>query len=99
MLDVIEDTRNEFKIKLTDKFEQEVIAFLNTAGGNIFIGVNDKGNIIGINGDIDLLQRKIKDKIKDNIMPSTLGLYDVVVLEKNNKKYIKIVISRGNEIQ
>lgn len=82
MLDVIEDTRNEFKIKLTDKFEQEVIAFLNTAGGNIFIGVNDKGNIIGINGDIDLLQRKIKDKIKDNIMPSTLGLYDVVVLEK-----------------
>ena len=37
MLDVIEDTRNEFKIKLTDKFEQEVIAFLNTAGGNIFI--------------------------------------------------------------
>ncbi len=63
MLDVIEDTRNEFKIKLTDKFEQEVIAFLNTAGGNIFIGVNDKGNIIGINGDIDLLQRKIKDRI------------------------------------
>ena len=97
MLDVIEDTRNEFKIKLTDKFEQEVIAFLNTAGGNIFIGVNDKGNIIGINGDIDLLQRKIKDKIKDNIMPSTLGLYDVVVLEKKNKKYIKIVIARGNE--
>lgn len=97
MLDVIEDTRNEFKIKLTNKFEQEVIAFLNTAGGNIFIGVNDKGNIIGINGNIDLLQRKIKDKIKDNIMPSTLGLYDVVVLEKNNKKYIKIVIARGNE--
>ena len=63
MFDVIEDTRNEFKIKLTDKFEQEVIAFLNTAGGNIFIGVNDKGNIIGINGDIDLLQRKIKDRI------------------------------------
>lgn len=63
MLDVIEDTRNEFKIKLADKFEQEVIAFLNTAGGNIFIGVNDKGNIIGINGDIDLLQRKIKDRI------------------------------------
>ncbi|CCY46648.1 putative uncharacterized protein [Firmicutes bacterium CAG:822] len=63
MLDVIEDTRNELKIKLADKFEQEVIAFLNTAGGNIFIGVNDKGNIIGINGDIDLLQRKIKDRI------------------------------------
>ena len=97
MLDVIEDVRNEFKIKLTDKFEEEVISFLNTNGGNIYIGVNDKGDIIGINGNIDLLQRTIKDRIKDNIMPSTLGLYDVIVLEKDNKKYIKVIIARGNE--
>ena len=80
MLDIIEDVRNEFKVKLTDKFEEEVISFLNANGGNI-----------------DLLQRTIKDRIKDNIMPSTLGLYDVIVLEKDNKKYIKIIIARGNE--
>ena len=30
-------------------------------------------------------------------MPSTLGLYDVIVLEKDNKKYIKVIIARGNE--
>ncbi len=97
MLDVIEDVRNEFKIKLTDKFEEEVISFLNTNGGNIYLGINDKGDIIGINGNIDLLQRTIKDRIKDNIMPSTLGLYDVIVLEKDNKKYIKVIIAKGNE--
>ena len=97
MLDIIEDVRNEFKVKLTDKFEEEVISFLNTNGGNIYIGVNDKGDIIGINGNIDLLQRTIKDRIKDNIMPSTLGLYDVIALEKDNKKYIKVIIARGNE--
>ena len=97
MLNIIEDVRNEFKIKLTDKFEEEVISFLNTNGGNIFIGVNDKGNVVGINGNIDFIQRKIKDRIKDNIMPSTLGLYDVVVLEENGKKYIKVIIARGNE--
>lgn len=97
MLDVIEDLRNEFKVKLTDKFEEEVISFLNTYGGNIYLGINDKGDIIGINGNIDLLQRTIKDRIKDNIMPSTLGLYDVIVLEKENKKYIKVIIARGNE--
>ncbi len=97
MLNVIEDVRNEFKVKLTDKFEEEVISFLNTNGGNIYLGVNDKGDIVGINGNIDLLQRTIKDRIKDNIMPSTLGLYDVVVLEENNKKYIKIIIARGSD--
>lgn len=97
MIDVIEDVRNEFKVKLTDKFEEEVISFLNTNGGNIYIGVNDKGDIVGINGNIDLLQRTIKDRLKNNIMPSTLGLYDVVVLEENNKKYIKIIIAKGSE--
>ena len=97
MIDVIEDVRNEFKVKLTDKFEEEVISFLNTNGGNIYIGVNDKGDIVGINGNIDLLQRTIKDRIKDNIMPSTLGLYDVVVLEEGSKKYIKIIIARGSD--
>lgn len=30
MIDVIKDVRNEFKVKLTDKFEEEVISFLNT---------------------------------------------------------------------
>lgn len=97
MLDVIEDVRNEFKVKLTDKFEEEVISFLNTNGGNIYLGVNDKGDIVGINGNIDLLQRTIKDRIKDNIMSSTLGLYDVVVMEENNKKYIKVIIARGSD--
>ena len=97
MLDVIEDVRNEFKVKLTDKFEEEVISFFNTNGGNIYIGINDKGDIVGINGKIDLLQRTIKDRIKDNIMPSTLGLYDVVTLEENGKKYIKVIIAHGSE--
>lgn len=97
MVDTIEDVRNEFKIKLTDKFEEEVIAFLNTNGGNIFLGIDDKGSIIGVKGNIDLLQRTIKDRIKNNIMPSTLGLFDVAVLEKDNKKYIKVIVARGNE--
>ena len=29
MLDVIEDVRNEFKVKLTDKFEEEVLLFFS----------------------------------------------------------------------
>lgn len=97
MLGILEDKRNEFKIKLTDNLEKEVIAFLNTEGGNIFIGIDDKGNINGVTGNIDLLQRTIKDRIKDNIMPSTLGLFDVVVNELKGKKYIQIIVAKGVE--
>ncbi len=97
MLEVIEDIRNEFKVKLTDKLEVEVISFLNAEGGNIFIGVNDKGEILGLNSNIDLLQRTIKDRIKANIMPSTLGLFDVIVGKMDDKKYIQIIIAKGSE--
>ncbi len=97
MLKLVEDKRNEFKIKLTEALEKEVVAFLNTDGGNIFIGIDDKGKIQGLTGNIDLLQRTIKDRIKDNIMPSTLGLFDVVVNELNGKKYIQIIVAKGAE--
>lgn len=97
MLGLLEDKRTEFKVKLTDTLEKEVIAFLNTDGGNIFIGVDDKGNVQGNLGNIDLLQRTIKDRLKDNIMPSTLGLFDVVINEKNGKKFIQIIVAKGNE--
>ena len=66
MLEVIEDIRNEFKIKVTENFEKEIIAFLNSNGGNL-LGVDDKGLLKGLKGNIDELQRKIKDRIKINI--------------------------------
>lgn len=37
MVDVIEDVRNEFKVKITDKLEIEAISFLNTNGGNFIL--------------------------------------------------------------
>ena len=98
MIDVVEDARNEFKVKLTDDFEESVIGFLNSKdGGNIYIGVSDDGTIQGINNNLDLLQRKIKDKIISNIEPSVLGLFDIEVLEDNNKRYLHITVARGTE--
>ena len=98
MLGVIEDSRNEFKIKLPDDLEETVIGFLNSKdGGNIYIGVDDNGKIIGLKNNLDLLQRKIKDLIISNIEPSVLGLFDIEVLEEDNKKYIHITVARGTE--
>ena len=97
MFDFIEDSRNEFKEILNDKLEKEVIGFLNANGGNIYIGVKDNGEVIGLSEDIDKLQLKIKDRIKNNILPTTLGLYDIDVKEFDNKKYLHIVIANGNE--
>lgn len=97
MIDVVEDVRNEFKEILNDKLEKEVVSFLTANGGNIYIGVKDNGEIVGIDDDLDKLQLVIKDRIKNNIAPSTLGLFDIDVENFEDKKYIHITIASGNE--
>ena len=98
MLGVIEDSRNEFKVKLPDDLEETVIGFLNSKdGGNIYIGISDDGTVVGLKNNLDLLQRKIKDIIVSNIEPSVLGLFDIEVSEENSKKYIHITVAKGVE--
>lgn len=91
----IEDSRTEFKVKLVDDLEESVIAFLNKDGGDIYIGIDDNGNVVGLKNNMDLLQRKVKDKIISSVEPSVLGLFDLEVLEKDDKKYLKITIAKG----
>ena len=46
---LVENNNVELKRTLNDKFEREVIAFLNTKnGGNIYIGVDDAGKVFGV---------------------------------------------------
>lgn len=97
MFDFLEDSRNEFKEVLNDKLEKEVVGFLNAGGGNIYIGIDDNGKVVGLNDNIDELQLKIKDRIKNNILPVTLGLFDIDVKEYDGKKYLHIIIANGNE--
>lgn len=95
MIDMDVNLEHEFKIKLTDSFEYEVISFLNMNGGNIYLGVNDDGEVVGLNGNVEFLKKIISDRIKYNILPSAIELCDVAILNEENKKYIKINISRG----
>lgn len=93
----IETNRIENKEQLNEDFEQEVIAFLNyKEGGIIYIGVRKDGQVVGVQ-DIDLIQLQITDRIKNNIQPSTLGLFDVIVKTIDDKDVIKVVISSGTE--
>ena len=92
-----ETNRFENKEQLNDDFEQEVIAFLNyKEGGIIYVGINKNGQVVGVE-NTDLTQLQIKDRIKNNIQPSTLGLFDVTVETIDNKEIIKVIISSGTE--
>ena len=92
-----ESNRIELKEKLNDKLEKEICAFLNNReGGTLYIGVADDGTVVGVE-DADLLQKKVAERIRDNILPSALGLYDVTSQEIDGKTVIKVVVSSGVE--
>ena len=92
-----ETNRIEFKLKLTDELEKETIAFLNYhEGGVIYVGINDIGEIVGV-ADVDGDMLKIKDRLKNNIQPSCMGLFDVVYETMQGKDIIKITIASGSE--
>lgn len=92
-----ESNRIEFKSILNDKMEKEVVAFLNNQeGGILYIGLDDEGHPVS-NIDLDNTQLKIADRIKNNILPSTLGLFDIVTEVVEEVSVIKILISSGLE--
>jgi ATP-dependent DNA helicase RecG len=74
-----------------------VIAFLNyREGGQLFVGIDKNGTIPGI-VDPDGDQLKIKDRLKHNISPSCMGLFDVVAEQKEGKNIIRIIVASGSE--
>lgn len=82
----VEDEYTELKQELTKDIKKEIIAFANTNGGKIYIGVDDNGNAVGLKNikeDIEALSSMIKEGITTD-----LTLYTKISQEKINNKII-----------
>ena len=79
----------EYKKKLTDTLEKEVVAFLNAEGGCINIGVRDNGDIIGVPNP-DKTQLQIKDRLISGISPGMHSLFSVNTELFNHKVEDKV---------
>lgn len=94
-----ETNRIEFKERLTRDLdiEKEVIAFLNYhEGGILYIGINKDGKAVGVE-DIDGDMLRIKDRLRQNISPSSMGLFDVTTETIDGVVVIKVFVASGSE--
>lgn len=67
----IENERLEYKRELTEVVKKEVIAFANTLGGDIYIGIDDDGSVVGVAEPDDVMLRTgamLRDAIHPDIM-------------------------------
>lgn len=87
-----EDETTEFKREYTDNVRKEVVAFANTYGGVIYIGVNDKGEIYPI-ANVDKTLQKLTNSIRDSISPD-VTLFIRYNIEDGN--IIKITVNEGS---
>jgi len=87
------ETENiEFKLQVTDEIYKEVIAFANTDGGAIYIGIDDNGNAVGID-NIDETYTRITNGIRDAIHPD-VTMFIKYTLQEN--KVVKITVGEGS---
>ena len=86
------ETENiEFKSQFTEEIYKEVIAFANTNGGIVYVGIDNEGNAIGLT-DVDNEYTRITNGIRDAIMP------DVTMCVKyfiQDNKVVRITVNEG----
>lgn len=76
-----EDSRQQFKTDMNnpDALAAEIVAFSNTAGGRIFIGVNDDGSVRGLSGaDVARLNMLIANVASQVVRPAVNPLTENV---------------------
>ena len=87
----------EFKENYTEKIYKEIIAFLNTNSGTIYIGYDDNGNLIGVDNCKDI-EEKISNGIRTNIYPDARIFVSINTGKIEDKEYIIIKVSKGIDI-
>lgn len=92
---MLEESLNcELKREYTDDIKKTVIAFANTNGGDIYIGVQDDGKVCGVK-NTDEIMLKVTSSIHDNISPDVTSITNLTVSKIDSKKVIIIHIERG----
>jgi ATP-dependent DNA helicase RecG len=86
----------ELKEIYTPDLKNEIIAFANTNGGTIYIGVQDSGEIIGLD-NADFVMQQISNSLRNSIRPDVSMFTNIELLQEENKFFIKLTVSQGTK--
>jgi ATP-dependent DNA helicase RecG len=89
-------TEPNLKREVNADFRKEVVAFANTDGGEIFVGVENDGTILGVTGAEDVMAR-IGNMIRDGIKPDLTAYTNIEAVSKADRKIIRVSVLRGTK--
>ena len=91
---MIENKTTEFKREYIDDIKYTVVAFANTEGGKIYIGMSDDGSVYGVeNTDATIL--RITNMIRDSIRPDITMFTECAVEAIEGMPVVVLTVQRG----
>jgi ATP-dependent DNA helicase RecG len=91
---MIETSRLEFKKTFTDEIKKELVAFANTDGGELIIGLSDDGSVIGVENP-DQISAQVTNMLRDAILPDITLISRVEIDQRDGKSLVHVTIHRG----
>lgn len=89
-----EGMTTEFKREYTDDIKKTIIAFANTRGGEVLIGVEDDGTVIGVL-DVDGTMLKVTNAMRDSIKPDITMFLLCEKREMDGKDVVAVNVQKG----
>ena len=86
----------ELKEIYTSDLKKEIVAFANTNGGTIYIGVQDSGEISGVD-NADFVMQQIANSLRDSIRPDISMFTNIELLQEEKKFFIKLTVTQGTK--
>lgn len=91
-----ENAAIEFKeiVARPESLAKEIVAFANTQGGTLLLGVSDEGKIVGIN-DYNNYEEYLANIARNNVIPAIDIKFENIIVE--NKTIIAVSIPKGKD--
>ena len=84
----------EFKREYSDGIRKTVIAFANTDGGKLILGIDDDGTVVGLDNPHDNMLQ-ISNSLRDTIKPDIMMFISMIIDELDGRSIIIIGVERG----
>ena len=91
-----ENATTEFKREYTSDINKTVIAFANTNGSTLYIGISNDGQVYGVaDADIDAEMLRVSNTVRDSIKPDVTLFVDYQQEIIDNNTVIKVIVQKG----
>ena len=84
----------ELKSEVVSDLCKEVIAFANTKGGTLYIGVRNDGTVVGIE-DADRVTLQINNMVRDSIKPDVTMFVHYETQAVGGKTILAVTVQKG----